>query len=154
MGTYSKLTYHIVFGTKFRKPSIRDEFRERLYEYIGGTIRAKNGHLIEIGGVDDHVHVLANLSPAFAISDMVRDFKANSSKWMNENICPRERFEWQKGYGAFSVSYSQIEIVRRYIQRQPEHHRKQSFQDELIEMLEQHEIPFELKYLFEQEYHG
>ncbi len=73
MGTFSKLTYHVVFGTKYRTPSIRDEFRERLYEYIGGTIRAKNGHLIEIGGVDDHVHLLLNLTPAIAVSDIDRD---------------------------------------------------------------------------------
>jgi len=84
MGSFTQLTYHIVFGTKYRRPSIKDNVRERLYEYIGGTIRAKKGRLIEIGGVEDHVHILAGLAPTEALANVVRDIKANSSKWMNE----------------------------------------------------------------------
>jgi putative transposase len=92
--------------------------QNRLYEYIGGIIRAQNGHLIEIGGVEDHVHLLANLAPTKAVSDSIREIKANASKWSNELFDQRSRFEWQKGYGAFSVSYSQIESIRHYIQNQ------------------------------------
>ncbi len=123
MSTFTKLSYHIVFSTKYRCKSITDSSSERLYEYIGGIIRAKSGHLIEIGGVEDHVHLLANLSPTKSISDTIREIKANSSKWRNEFPDNTGRFEWQKGYGAFTVSYSQIESVRHYIRNQREHHR-------------------------------
>ena len=84
MSTFTKLTYHIVFSTKYRHALIRDAFQQRLYEYIGGTIRAHNGHLIEIGGVEDHVHILTNLSPAKSISDTIREIKSSASKWSNE----------------------------------------------------------------------
>jgi len=154
MGSFTKLTYHIVFGTKFRTPSIQDEFRERLYEYIGGTIRGMKGHLIEIGGVEDHIHLLANLTPSMALSAGVRDIKSCSSYWISELSEVSSKFEWQKGYSAFSVSFSQISAVRGYIQNQQEHHRKQSFKDEYIEFLRRHEIPFEDRFLFEAEHHG
>ena len=104
MGSYSRLTYHIVFATKYRKPDITDDLRSRLYEYIGGTLRAKKGQLIEIGGVDDHLHLLTILSPTLAVADVIRDVKANSSKWMNEQLGLANGFQWQKGYGAFTVS--------------------------------------------------
>ena len=154
MGTFTKLTYHVVFGTKYRRKSIRDEFAERLYEYIGGIVRGQNGHMIQIGGVEDHVHILTNLSPANSVSDAIRDIKANSSKWVNDLSDSLDRFEWQKGYGAFTVSYSQIESVREYIRDQAEHHRVRSFEDEYMEFLKRHNIPFERKYLFEDEHHG
>jgi putative transposase len=148
------LTYHVVFSTKYRHPTITDAIQERLYEYIGGTIRAKKGHLIEIGGVADHVHIMVRLSPALAVADVVRDIKANSSKWMNDQPETSQAFEWQKGYGAFTVSYSQTPSVEKYIQNQPEHHRTRSFQEEYIEFLKRHGIEFRLEYLFEDEHHG
>jgi REP element-mobilizing transposase RayT len=154
MGSFTQLTYHVVFATKYRHPTITNAIRERLYEYIGGTIRAKKGHLIEIGGMPDHVHILARLPPSLAVSDVVRDIKANSSKWMNEQPDAAQTFEWQKGYGAFTVSYSQIAIVEEYIRNQEEHHRTRSFQEEYVEFLKRHGIEFRLEYLFEDEHHG
>ncbi len=154
MGTFTKLTYHVVFSTKYRKPSITDRVRGRLYEYIGGIVRNSNGNLIEIGGIDDHVHLLVNLSPARSVSETIRDIKANSSKWANELAEVVSRFEWQKGYGAFTVSHSQIELVRRYIRNQREHHRKESFQDEYVELLRRHELQFDDDFLFEAEHQG
>ena len=154
MGSFTQLTYHVVFATKYRRPLITDAIQERLYEYIGGTIRAKKGHLIEIGCVKDHVHILARLSPALAVADVVRDIKANSSKWMNEQPATPQTFEWQKGYGAFTVSYSQIPVVEEYIRNQLEHHRTRSFQEEYIEFLKRHGIEFRLEHLFEDEHHG
>jgi putative transposase len=154
MGSFTQLTYHVVFATKYRRPTITAAIQERLYEYIGGTLRAKKGQLIEIGGVKDHVHLLARLSPAIAVADVVRDIKANSSKWMNEQPAAAHTFEWQKGYGAFTVSYSQISAVEQYIQNQEEHHRTRSFQEEYIEFLKRHGIEFRLEYLFEDEHHG
>ena len=154
MGTYSKLTCHIVFSTKYRKPVIREPFPERLYEYVGGTIRGLKGTLIEIGGVEDHVHILAALTPTIAVATAVRDIKANASKWANEVPEMKSRFEWQKGYGAFTVSYSQIEGVREYIKNQQEHHKTNSFEEEYVRFLERHDIEFERQYLFEAEHHG
>lgn len=154
MGTFTKLTYHVVFSTKYRKPLITGELRNRLYEYIGGIFRGLNGHLIEIGGIEDHIHLLANFSPATALSASVRDVKANACRWANEKASARRRFEWQKGYGAFTVSYSQIDAVRQYIQNQQEHHKTSSFHDEYLALLNRHEIHFEERYLFEAEHHG
>jgi putative transposase len=102
----------------------------------------------------DHVHVLARLSPTFAVADVIRTVKANSSRWMNEQPEVMPLFEWQKGYGAFTVSYSRIEAVQHYIRNQREHHRVKSFQEEYIEFLERHQIEFRLEYLFEDEHHG
>jgi putative transposase len=154
MSTFTKLTYHIVFSTKYRAPLICDPFCEQLYEYIGGIIRAQNGHLIEIGGIEDHVHLLANLPPTKSISDAIREIKANSSKWSNECLKHMIRFEWQKGYGTFSVSYSQIEAVRHYIQNQREHHQAKTFEEEYMTLLKLHHVEFEHRYLFENEYCG
>ena len=151
MGSFSKLTYHIIFATRYRQKTIRPELQHRLYEYIGGIVRKQKGHLIEIGGVEDHIHILANLSPVAAISDSVRDIKANSAKWMNELPERKDKFEWQKGYGAFTVSASQIESVCKYIQNQKEHHRVKSFEEEYIEFLKRHGIEFERRYLCEGE---
>ena len=154
MSTFTKLTYHVVFSTKYRHPLIHTALQKRLYEYIGGIIRAQNGHLIEIGGVEDHIHLLASLSSIKAISDSIREIKANASKWGNELPDQKRRFEWQKGYGAFTISYSQIESVRRYIQNQREHHQTKTFEEEYIKFLELHDITFERRYLFEAEHYG
>ena len=151
MGSFTRLTYHIIFATRYRRNSIRAEFQTRLYEYIGGIIRQQKGHLIEIGGIEDHIHILVNLSPVSSLSDAVRDIKANSSKWMNTLYEFNEKFEWQRGYGAFSVSESQIEPVRKYIHEQEEDHRVKSFEEEYIEFLQRHEIKFERRFLFEGE---
>ncbi len=154
MGSFTQLTYHIVFATKYRRLTIEDVIRDRLYEYIGGTLRAKKGQLIEIGGTADHVHVFARLSPSLAVADVIRDVKANSSRWMNEHPEVVSAFEWQKGYGAFTVSYSRIGSVQVYIRNQEEHHRTKTFQEEYIEFLKRHGIEFRLEYLFEAEHHG
>jgi len=154
MGSFSQLTYHIVFGTKYRHRSITDAIQGRLYEYIGGTIRAKKGVLIEIGGIPDHIHILTGLSPTIAVADVIRDVKANASKWLYEQPDRTSLFEWQIGYGAFTVSYSQIEAVLSYIRNQEKHHRTRSFQEEYIELLRKHDIPFRLEYLFEDEHQG
>lgn len=153
MGSFTRLTYHIVFGTKYRKRSIDEMIQERLYEYIGGTLRGKKGQLIEIGGVEDHVHLLAGLPPTLAVSDMIRDVKANSSKWLRDER-QLDEFEWQKGFGAFTVSYDRIEAIQNYIRNQKEHHRTKSFQEEYVDFLQRHDIEFRPEYLFEDENHG
>jgi putative transposase len=154
MSSFTRLIYHLIFSTKYRQPLIRESIRDRLYEYTGGAIRAMKGHLIEIGGVEDHVHLLVNLPPTQALSDMIRELKANSSKWLNELRVIPGRFGWQKGYACFTASYSQTKTIRRYIQNQKEHHKQKSFQDEYIEFLKRHEIEFDERYLFEGEFHA
>jgi len=153
VSSYTCLNYHIVFGTKERRPLIVESFREELYKYIAGIIANKEGHLIEIGGVEDHLHLLTTCSPKVAIADFVRDVKANASRWINE--LPRGgKFAWQVGYGAFTVSLSQAPRVRRYIRNQVEHHRKQSFPDEFRSILRKHGIAFDEQRLFDDEHHG
>jgi putative transposase len=154
MSSFHQLMYHIVFATKYREKVLQKSFREQVYEYLGGTLRQSDGHLIEVGGVKDHVHLLANISPTVAVSVALRELKASSSKWINEQRFIAGAFRWQKGYAAFSVSASQCENVRAYIQNQEVHHRRMTFQEEYERLLEKHGITFEPKYLFEQEHFG
>jgi len=151
MSTFTNLLFHIVYSTKYRKPMIDKSWQDKLYGYTGGIIRENKGTLLCMGGVEDHVHLLAKLSPTIAISDMLRLIKTNSSKMVNEQIKPRITFEWQSGYGAFSVSESQFEKVRTYVLSQEEHHRKQSFEDEFVSILKCHRIAYDPRYVFEQE---
>jgi len=154
MSSFTSLTYHVIFSTKHRHPSITADFRGRLYEFIGGVIRERKGSSIEIGGVADHVHILSYFPAAVAVSDIVRDIKAISSGWINELRLIRGRFEWQVGFAAFSVSYSLIESVRKYILNQGEHHRIRRFEDEYVAFLERHGIEYDRRFLFENEFTG
>ena len=154
MGSYTKLIYHVVFSTIFRQPLISNDIRDQLYEYTGGAIRNQSGHLLEIGGIEDHIHLLLSIPPTKSVSNFIRDLKSGVSKWINDTELTKQEFRWQKGYGAFTVSYSQAEDVRRYLQSQEEHHRKLTFQEEYILLLKRHEIEFEDRFLFEAEHHG
>jgi REP element-mobilizing transposase RayT len=140
--TYSKLNYHIVYATKNRSPLITDAVRDDLYAYTGGVLRGNGGVLLTAGGMPDHVHLLAGWGTSISVAKMLQLIKTNSSKWMNERPgAPLGKFGWQAGYAAFSVSESQIPVVRRYILNQEKHHRKISFRDELVELLKRHGIP-------------
>ncbi|MCD9187449.1 MAG: IS200/IS605 family transposase [Pyrinomonadaceae bacterium] len=136
--SYTNLLYHIVFGTKGRLPLITDEIKPRLYEYLGGTVRGLGGIAFEIKGIADHVHLFVKIPPTVKFSDFLRDLKANSSKWVNENT--NEKFAWQRRYGAFTVSESQVEIIRDYIRKQEEHHRKFDFKSEFESLLKVNKI--------------
>ena len=127
---------------------ITPEREERLYEYIGGIIRGLGGILLSINGVEDHVHILAKLRPDKAVSDVLRDLKANSSGWMHDVFPDGPDFSWQSGYGAFTVSESQVERVSNYIARQKQHHRKESFENEFVSILEKNGVEVEMKYLW------
>jgi len=143
--SYTNLLYHIVYGTVGRQPLIDENFKPRLYEYLGGTIRGLKGVCLEIGGVEDHVHILAKLHPTISVSDFLEKLKANSSKWAKS---VQRGFGWQGGYSAFTVSESQVAHVRRYIQNQQEHHRRLSFEEELIALLRAHGIPYDPNHLW------
>ena len=151
---FTCLDYHVVFSTKYRKPTIHEGLREKLYQYLGGILRAENGCLREVGGMPDHLHLLVGIPPTIALSDAIRIVKANSSKWVNELGDQAAKFQWQAGYAAFSVSVSQREVVRRYIHNQKEHHRQLSFREEFLELLDRHQIAYDLQYVFDQEHVG
>jgi putative transposase len=145
--SFANLLYHVVFSTKERVPLLHESVREPIYEYIGGILRTEGCILLEIGGMPDHVHILAKIKPAIAVAEAVRLLKANSSRWVNESQKTTGRFEWQVGYAAFSVSESQVAEVRRYIQTQEQHHARISFKDELIALLKKNRIEYDERYL-------
>jgi putative transposase len=147
--TYTNLLYHIVFSTKDRIPLITDNLQEEVYKYIGGIIRNEGGIQLEVGGTSDHIHILAKLKPAVSVSEMLNRIKSNSSKWANEEKMQLRKFGWQEGYAAFSVSESQVPTVKQYIRGQKEHHRKQSFQEEFVALLERHGIEYDPRYLWD-----
>lgn len=153
MATYTSLAYHIVFSTKYRKPKLTNAIRQETWNYIAGIITKKDGQLLEIGGTEDHVHLLTSCSPRIALADFIRDIKANSSKWLHEQHRVDD-FQWQTGYGAFTVSCSQQGVVRNYLRNQAQHHHRQSFEEEYLELLRRHGISFDEKYLFDEEFHG
>jgi REP element-mobilizing transposase RayT len=146
--TYSTLIYHIIFSTKSREPLISARLCNDLYAYIGGIVRARKSMLMEIGGMPDHLHLVIRTRPDMPVAELVRLVKANSSKWVNERPDSSGRFEWQEGYGAFSVSFSQLPGVCEYVRRQSEHHRTRTFQEEYVEFLRRHEIEFDEAYLW------
>ena len=144
--TYTNLLFHIVFATKGRFPFIVREHRGRLYEYIGGTIRALGGICIEIGGISDHIHIIVRLRPDQNVSKFLQDLKPSVTKWARQNVHPK--FEWQDGYGAFTIGESQLPGVRNYVRDQEEHHRKTPFDEEFKKMLNKAGIEFDEKYLW------
>lgn len=146
--SYVNLIYHIVFSTKDRKPIITDNYRDRLHEYIGGIVRGQDGIALAINGMEDHVHVLAKLRQDKALSEVIRDCKAGASGWMHEVFPEAREFAWQNSYGAFTVSASQVPIVREYIANQAYHHQSRSFQGEFISLLRTNEIEFDERYLW------
>jgi putative transposase len=147
--THTNLLYHIVFSTKCRIPLITQNLQDELYRYTGGIIRAEGGVSLEIGGTTDHLHLLTRFKPAISVSEMLGRIKANSSKWANENKMKLRKFGWQEGCGAFSVSESQVNSVVNYIRGQEEHHRKQTFQEEYVALLQKHGIEYDEKYLWD-----
>ncbi len=147
--TYSQIYIQIVFSVKGRQNLIAGEHREELHKYITGIVRNRDQKLISIFSMPDHIHLLIGLKPSIAISDLVRDVKADSSKFINGKNWCRGRFNWQEGFGAFSYSRSQIDNVVKYILNQEEHHRKKSFREEYVHFLKKFEIDYEEKYLFE-----
>jgi len=146
---YTCLTYHIVFGTKNRRPLLTPVILPRLIEYMGGTIRKLNGKSIEINGPADHIHILTSLPPTIAVCDVLREIKSVSSGWIHREFADSRDFAWQVKYSAFVVSPSVLPAAIRYVQNQQEHHRKVSFRDELVWLLEQHGIEFDERDLWE-----
>jgi REP element-mobilizing transposase RayT len=147
--SYTCLHYHLVFSTKNRGPSITPEIRQRLWEYLGGIVRNAGGIPIQIGGIEDHVHLLVTLRQQPALADFMRELKAGSSGWVHDTFPDTPEFWWQTGYGAFTVSHSARDDVRNYIANQEEHHKTMTYQDELRALLKKHGIAFDERYLWD-----
>lgn len=148
--SFVSLHHHLIFSTKERRPLLTPVVRPRLFEYIGGILRAEACVLEVAGGVEDHVHLLVSLDKRLSISETLRIVKASSSRWIHDTYPESlSDFAWQAGYGAFAVSHSNREKVRAYLARQAEHHRTVTFQDEFLEFLRRHEIAYDERYLWD-----
>ena len=145
--SFCNLLYHIVFSTKGREPWLTSQIRPRVHQYVGGAIRDEEGIALIVNGTADHIHILAKMRQDKAISKTIGELKANSSGWISRTFTEAAAFAWQEGYGAFTVSESQVPKVRRYIERQEEHHRTISFLEELKVLLKAHGLPFDERYL-------
>jgi putative transposase len=147
--TYTKCYFHLVFAVKNRDALIKKEWKNELEMYITGIIQNYNHKMLAIGSVSDHIHILIGYNINQLIPDLVEEIKTCSNTWIKEKRLSRFRFEWQRGYGAFTCSRSQIDIVIKYILSQEEHHRKKSFKDEYINILEENNVEFKSEYLYD-----
>lgn len=147
--TYTQISIHAVFAVQGRENIITEDWRDNLHRYIAGIIKAEGAKSLAVGGWKDHVHIFYGLQPALSISDLMRIVKGNSSKWINENNFVKGKFNWQAGFGAFSYSKSQRDNVINYIMKQEEHHMSKTFREEYLEILNNFDVDYEQKYLFE-----
>ena len=148
--TYTQIHIHLVFAVKYRNALINSKWKDDLYKYITSIVQNKTHKLLVINGMPDHVHLLIGLRPTQALSDLVREIKASSSKWINDNKLVKHKFEWQSGFGAFSYGKSDLAKIIAYIEKQEEHHRKKSFTEEYKDFLIAFEVDFEDQYIFQE----
>jgi REP element-mobilizing transposase RayT len=147
--TYSRIFIQIVFAVKGRQNLIQENMRETLQKYISGIVTNEKQKLFAIYCMPDHTHIFISISSEIKLSDLVRDIKANSSRFINEQKWLKQKFQWQEGYGAFSYGFSPIDTVVNYILKQPEHHTRKTFKNEYVGFLKKFENPYQDKYLFE-----
>lgn len=140
---------HIVFSTKYRQKLIHPPYEEELHNYLGGTCKKLDSPVLQVGGYTDHIHILCMLSKKIALMTLVQKVKANSSRWMKTNDKSLANFYWQDGYGAFSVNPAEVDIVKRYIERQHEHHNKQTFKQEYRGILKKHKVEYDEQYVWD-----
>lgn len=148
-GKYVSLLVHFTWSTARREPWIKPEWREPLFADIGGIMRNKNAKLLAAGAVSDHIHLYASLPSTLSLAAFVNAIKSNSSRWIHQTFRNSRGFAWQEGYGAFSVSKSAEGKVMNYVRNQERHHKKQTFQEELLSLLIKHEIEFDERYLWD-----
>ena len=146
--TYSALFYHVVFSTKNRTAFLRPEIEARVWAYIGGIARNHKMTAIQVGGVEDHIHALVMAPPVLAPYEIAKYLKGDASKWIHETFADLRDFGWQDGYGAFTVSKSNVPAVVSYIQNQRAHHQTQTFQDEYREFLKKHGVEYDERYVW------
>ena len=147
--SYVSSYFHCVFSTQDRRPHITVQLRERLWPFLGGIARENKVKALSIGAVADHVHLLLSLPATMPIAKAMQLIKGGSSKWVHETFADQRLFAWQTKYGAFGVSLSQVDGVINYIEKQEEHHRKMTFQEEFVALLKKHHIEYDERYLWE-----
>ena len=147
--TYSQIYVHVVFAVQARECLLKAHFKEDVHKYITGIVQERGQKLIAINSMPDHVHLLVGLKPDLALSDLVRDIKAVSAKFINEKRWMKRRFNWQEGFGAFSYSHSQLGRVISYVQDQDKHHVKMNFRDEYLTLLRNFHVNFDSQYIFQ-----
>jgi REP element-mobilizing transposase RayT len=147
--TYSQIYMHVVIVVKWRSNLISSDWKLDLFKYINGIVVSKKDKIMCLNGVSDHLHILLSISPSTRISDLVRDIKANSAKWINEQRFINTRFEWQNGFGVFSVSPGRVDRTIDYIKNQEAHHQRDSFRTEYLKILKKAGVEYDEKYIFE-----
>jgi putative transposase len=147
MSSYKQIFYQIVFGTKNREATIAEAHCEDLYKYIWGIIKEKNCKLYRVNGIEDHIHIFSDLHPSISLADYIKDIKVASSIWMKETGYFPDFTAWQVGYGAFTYSIRDKDMIIEYVKNQKEHHKKENFYDEYKRLLEENGIEFDEKYL-------
>ena len=147
MHSFTSILIHCVWSTNKRQPVLSSDLRGRLWPYLGGIARENKMKALAIGGVDDHVHMLISLPTTLSLAKALQLLKGNSSKWIHDTFPKLRLFEWQKGYGAFSIGISQFDATVRYIRNQAEHHRKRSFREEFVAMLQRHGLDYDERML-------
>lgn len=147
MSTYTQILYQIVFSTKNREHTLDKPNREELYKYIWGVLKNKNCHLYRIGGITDHVHIVTHIHPAVTLASLVKDIKLASSEYIKTQQLFPDFNGWQVGYGGFTYSFKDKDHLIGYVKNQEEHHRIKTFSEELMELLKEHGIEFDEKYL-------
>jgi putative transposase len=146
--TYTQIYIHVIFAVEGRQSPIKSAHNDELQKYITGIVSAQKQKLIVINNMPDHLHMLVGLRPDSSLSDLVRDAKAGSSKFINEKRWVVGRFSWQEGFGAFSYSRSQLGTVIRYIENQQKHHARKSFREEYVALLEKFDVDYDARYIF------
>lgn len=147
MSTYTQILYQIIFSTKRRKPALIKENRPALFKYIWGLLKNKKCHLYRINGVEDHIHIVTHVHPTVAPASLVKDIKISSSGYIKENDLFPDFEDWQVGYAAITYSWKEKDTLIEYVKNQEAHHKTKTYQEELIELLREHGIEFDEKYL-------
>ena len=147
MSTYTQIIYQVVFSTKNREMTLATNNRDELYKYISGILQNKKCHLYRIGGIENHIHILFHLHPTISLSDLIKDIKMASTDYIKRNKLFLNFRGWQEGYGAFTYSIKEKDILIEYIKNQETHHKKKSFKEEYLELLQDHQIYYDEKYI-------
>jgi putative transposase len=146
--TYTQIHIQMIFAVQNRVSIIKDTWKEELYRYITGIIQNQNHKVLAINGMPDHIHIFVGLRPTQSLSELMKDIKGDSSKWINQKGFVQGKFSWQEGYGAFSYSKSQVDTVIEYIKNQERHHKSRTFLEEYREFLRKFEVEFDERYIF------
>ncbi len=147
--SHCNLIYHLVFSTKERKPFLTPDYGRDVHRYLAGAVKGLGGIPLIVNGTEDHVHLLTKLNQNHKIKDVLREIKANTSGWIHRTYPQLEDFAWQAGYGAFTVSASQKDVVYAYIENQEHHHRVRTFKEEYLALLKAHEVEYDERYMWD-----